>query len=561
MPTVPRLNQPLTSLQPLPSVRVSDNASAEAFGGGQSSQQAFGAAQGVGQQISNIAIQEKQRADDTATQDYFTKLANKRNGLLYGEKDADGQPVPGAYARRGKDALGATEASTAAFDKYADELESNLNETQLLMARKIRNKEKTELTQSLEKHAYQESQNFQDATHKASIETARQDAALNWATPGKVKDALETQRMLIASDPKGLGGEYVGLAVREATSKTHSEVMSSMLSARQDQVAREYFDAHKTELTPDDLERVSRELRSGTVMGETQRSATDIMSKHGSDMKSALSAAREIKDPDIQHATVSEIKTRFAENEKIKQIQDENQSGYALAHIQANKALPPPAVWNSLTAENQKTAQAYLEKVRTGTPIQTDPSIKYELQRMATANQADFLKKDLNEYVASISPEELKQFKQVQATLRAGKTDKSLDGIQTNQHIVDGTLLKNGIDPTPKKGTTDADRNVAIRSQVDKEVEAQQRELGRPLKNEEVQKIMDGIMMKVPVKNGGTDWWASLTSGKIVPKQKPAYEALQEVPAQDMGAIRIALKKKGIAPTPQAIMNLYSRVK
>jgi len=80
----------------------------------------------------------------------------------------------------------------------------------------------------------------------------------------------------------------------------------------------------KSPFTAKDTIAIEQALHVGTVKGDSQRKADELVSKHQDDLKSALDEARTIKDPELRDAVVSRVKGHIADNENaIKLNHDE----------------------------------------------------------------------------------------------------------------------------------------------------------------------------------------------------------------------------------------------
>lgn len=556
MPQVPgpATEQGLTRVQGSPGARVSTQAPAEAFGGGETAQRAINQ---FGGQVMQMAREEKQKADDVATMDAYAKTVQLRNRLMY-------DPKSGAMTRKGKDAFGVGEDYGQQFAQGADEIESTLtNDDQRAMYQKIRQRESMDLDQNLTKHTFQQAQTYEQETMDASIAATREDAVLNYQDPGKIQSSLAMQKSLIMAqaDRGGLSPEAAMMRLKDAESKTHEAVVQRMLANGQDMAASEYYKGIKGSMTAEDTIQLEKALEEGTLRGESQRQAMAITSRHGG-LQGALSEVDKIQDPKIQDATRDRVKQRFAEREQAKNYAQEQafHRSYEIAEKTRRKEDIPPGMWASMSPAQKNSIDAYLAKDN----IATEWGEYYGLKTMAAspALREKFLKTDLMEYRHKLGDTEFKELVNAQTDARKGKMD-TLDGFQTDQQIVNGALAAAGIDPTPKHGSKDANRVAEFRRRVDQEVKKIQQETGKKISNDEMDGVVNNLMMKVTTHPGYTPFNLFKTEKRLYeldPRVDKEYEFnAQDIPKTERQKIESALRSKGYDVNDQSVMALYNQ--
>jgi hypothetical protein len=254
MPSVPRYNEGQIQTQALPNARVSTDAPLSAFGGGQSLDTLTQANVGALEVGQKVALEEKKKADDVATTEFYTNLAKKKQEMLW-------DPKAGALARKGKDSFGALEEYGQGFDKYADDLEKGLaNEEQRAIARKIRQKERLEFDDTIQKHTFNEAKEFEQNTLKSGIETARNDGVLNYTNSKKVEESIKLQEALAAQTMRGQDPETVKAAQASVRSKTQAGVIDRMLAAGQVGMASAYYSKVGFQVTGEDKLQIEAKL-------------------------------------------------------------------------------------------------------------------------------------------------------------------------------------------------------------------------------------------------------------------------------------------------------------
>lgn len=497
MPT-PRIGR--VQGQGFSNLQVSTSAPEGAFGG--ISQQAGQAAQGALNTGFEIAQKEKQKADDTATQEAFAKTVSLRNKLFWDPKD-------GAMAKKGKDAFGVSETYGQEFDKGTDEISETLsNPVQKDMYAKLKQREKMELEGQLEKHTFQESQSYSQEVLASGVAVSRDDAVLNYTSPDIIQKSLQDQRALIETHAaqNGWSEDRLTAELNNSSSKTQSAIIGRMLANGQDLAAKKYFEGIKDQIHGEDVKGVEASIRESTIRGESQRQATTIMSQAGGSERQALTAARKIEDPTIQEAVVREVKVRFAENESIKRNYEENNYKSATNYVEQNKQLPTGATWNAMNLSQRSALTSYLENIRKGVNPERNSQDYYDLMNMASVQDtaSDFMRTDLLTYKANIDQSQLSELIKVQADMRKGLKSSDLDGYRGRAQIVSQGLASVGIDPTPsEKNKQNAERVYKFNNLLDQKIDAYIQENGKKPPNKEIQSMVDSMIEEAVVEGSG----------------------------------------------------------
>jgi hypothetical protein len=213
MPTVPRL-EPQVATAPLPGVRLSPDAPTGAF------------QPASGPDLSGAAeffARERAKGDQRAVleaDNQLSELAIK----LQGE----------ALKRRGKDALGATEATTAAWQQQAAEIEQHTitGEAQTLAFRQRAVARWASLHEAVERHAAAETHAYDDGEANKGLVNRLNDAVAHYTDPAKVRIAIAEQQAIVKDwgARNGLGAEELKDKLASVTSKTQTAVLERMLT-------------------------------------------------------------------------------------------------------------------------------------------------------------------------------------------------------------------------------------------------------------------------------------------------------------------------------------------
>jgi len=554
MAQVPVTQGPRVQQAGIPGVRVNNDAPLESFGGGAGNAEVFKSIGNVGLEASKVYEEEKKKADDSATTEYYAKLAQKKQQLFW-------DPKSGVMTQKGSNSFTAPETYGKQFDDYADELEKSLSGTQIAMAKKIRMKEKLEFDGQILHHVSQESDKYQDETVKSGIMAARNDAILNYNNPGAVDDKIRLQESIYHQTATGKPAALVEVEMKDIRSKTHFAVIDRMLDNGSDIQAKQYFEKVKDQLTGPDVDTVEKNLKAGTLAGESQRTSDQIFNSSRT-MEDALTKALAIQDPKLRDETERRVKDRFAMKQLAIKNQEEQNSKSAgnIIDQTGNTDNIPRSVWNTFSVSDKSSLEAYAKHKREGTQPVTDWNQYYNLKTMASSPEmrSEYQRINLMKYRSNLADAEFKELVNAQEGLRKGddKTAKLLDGVRTDAEIVNNALKQAGVDPN-SKDETEATQINSFRRQVDEKVIAVQQASGKKINSVELQKITDSLIVE-GVTSKGWLWDTKKRKFELNPGEKLQFR-LGDIPAQEKALIEQTLQRRGIPVTDDKILELYSR--
>lgn len=558
-PGAPEYNEPQIGYSPLPDVHISPremNVPVEAFGGGQSRAAENQAVDQFGNDIAEIGKAQKQRADDTAMIDANSQTMKFKQGLLYGTQATDAQPAtPGALNIHGKDAFGISGDYAQKFDDFTNNIASSLTPDQQTLYMKLAANQKEDLASTLEKHTYQETQNYNDEVVKNGLSVNRDEAVLNYNDPDKVSDAIDSQKRILTDNAqkKGLPPEELQAQLNQVTSSTYQGVIDRMLANNQDQLARDFYDQHKDEITDAGVRTaLDKALNEGNMRGESQRLVDDMESKKMTPDQ-AQDYFKTIENPELRDKVQERYKNDIMEK---KRAQQENQSDLfrgAYNTLQKNGSLDAvsPNVMAAMTPEQQESLQKSQRQLIEGTQSVTAPSTYYKLTQMAQKDPKGFQNLNLMQYQPDLSPSDFKHFANAQADAQKGDSTK-LNGILSNKQIVDDVLASSGVDPHAK-ATSGAGKQAAEFSlAVNQQVQQLETSTGKKVTSDDVKSIAKQQMMNVTT---GEHWYGN--------SKKPMYQVGPNdnvvIPPKDSDQITQALQKRGISPNTQNMREMYLR--
>jgi len=556
-PVVPTIKSQVTTA-PVQRARQSADAPLEAFGGmsADNYNRQNAAVNALGNTVSKILEDEIAKADDARTKEAYANLVTAKNDLFWGEK--------GAVNRKGASAVSVTEEYGTEFKKTADKIREGLsNDYQRRTFDQMYQKEDTEFHGLLLRHSNSENQAYQKSVTEGVVATTRNDAVLNYATPGKVDESINTQSAALASylAQQGVAKDQIDAEVAKATSETYTAVIGRMLSLGEDKRASEYFNEVKAKIgSGDALTRLEKALEEGTIRGESQRQTQAIVGK-SKDMSQAIAEARKIDDPKLQDEVVRRVKDEYALRENAQRQGQEQLFEGVMAGIETNpsKDSIPPQTWLAMTPQQRVAAETRIRQVREGIQPVTDWTKYYDVKSLAMQQDTrdQFIKMDLNELRPKMADVEFKELVSMQAGLRKGdgNSQKSLDGYRSDQQVVDSVLLSMGMNPKPNS-VGQKNKIAEFKRAVDEKVQAYQLQTGKKVTNTELQGIADELAVQV-VTERGMIWDTKKRVYELAPGEAFELADVRSVPSSEVLKIQQALRNKGKPVSDEAVVNVY----
>jgi hypothetical protein len=558
MITVPRRDQGGVPTAPLPGARVSPNAPTSAF-----QPPAPVDVSGVTRVVAQLAEKERAKADQLALLDADNQLAQLQADLSVQ-----------ATNRRGKDALGAEADTTDAWKQGVDKIRGNLtNERQQLAFEGRVSGRGQSLYETVARHTQSEVQQYDKETTLAALDIRLNDAIKNYQDPAQVGQALgETKAILTDFGRRnGWAPEVVADKVASQVSKMHSGVIEAMLAKGDDLAASKYYETAKPEIVGTDSVQVVKSLEEGSVRGESQRQADEIVAQQGATRTSALEAAKKITDPKVRDATENRINQHFSEQNAAQQERREKDMLTATDIVEKTGSVYriPPALWTTFTLGEREALKNYGKVMAKGETVVTNWATYYDLQSIASsdATRDRFLRTNLLQYRGQLGDTEFKQLVELQASMRKGdnSADATLGGIRTTQQVVDASLTAAGIDPTPKPDNnpnSDAGRVSRFRRQVDQETAQLEAQTKKKPSAVDVQQIVDNLLVRGIVRGklwGIFDTVDEKRQFERVPGESGFVVDVKDVPYAERRQIEDALRRRQQPVTDANVLRLYQQ--
>ncbi len=560
MPTVPKFDEPRVQQTALPGVRIQGGATEANFGLGSS----FERTQEIGQQVlsaaDKLAKTAKKQADDLMVLEKEQQTAALETDYLY-------NPKTGAMNRRGKDSFGLPDEAREVFKKHHEETEKSLsNDEQKATYRKYAMARFSDVDRKINVHVSGEMYKHDEAVTSSFLETEQNAAAANYKDEARIKLSLDRQTFeyMKHADRNGLAKEVVEEKVASLTSSTHTAVLNRMLAKDQDLAAKSYFGKHKDSIVGKDALSMEKALEEGSLRGESQRIGDRVMDS-GKDLSEGLKQVKDLTQGNPKLRQETEQRVKQLHHDRTAAIESTQKEVFReISNIVENSGgrdKGPPALWDKIELSQRNAIDARSEQLRKGIEPVTDQSEWYNLMNLASApeTKSDFLRTDLVKYRHVLSNGDFQEMTKLQVKLRADGGSKELDGFRTDSMIVNDSLTAAGIDATsPKQGTEDAQKVAIFRRKVDEEIRTYQDRSSKKVTNEDVQRIVDGLIIKgKDPKSGIFGFFKSDKSAFEVENIEEIEISVDSLPKGERKEIEMELRKRKLPVTDDRIVRIY----
>lgn len=229
--------------------------------------------QQVGNALSNVAdvrfrIQQEEKAK--ASQAEFMETDGKA-GVLENSLLTD--PVNGAFARQGKDAIGLTPKVLEDFDKEISKLDSGLhNERAKFAFREATTKRRQEIERMLNRHEGEQTRRYYEAERQSYVDQAHSTAVTYYRDPVRVDQEIEKQRAAIEQTP-GISAEMKAAQLAASRSQTYSGVIDRYLANIEIDGAEKYYASVKDKINGEQATRIESTIRIAKDRRDAEKKA------------------------------------------------------------------------------------------------------------------------------------------------------------------------------------------------------------------------------------------------------------------------------------------------
>ena len=387
MPQVPLSQNVGVETRPLPGPRVDVNAPIEAFGGGAAIKHPD--ISGLADEAKNIFLEERQKADDVAQVASGSQLAALHTKLLLNAK-----------SQLGANAFTTPETTNEDWQKGTAEIADSLTSpAQREQFAKMAAMHQSELDGAVQAHVAAQRQVYTGQQLDSYIKNAK-DVGLATGTPEAISLSIDNQTIALHKllTNAGADPETVKQTIAANASDMHVAFIGQLVDAGQDITAKQYFDAHKSEILGSELGKVERLVGDGSTEGESRRQADKIL-QTATTFDDAMKQVGQIENTKVADATEHRIRQHFADVANQREAQQKanyEAAGKILEQTHSTSAIPR-TMWLDGLSQAQRDTLRSQENLFHAPPKEGpgDPNKFLELQHESIFNPATFSQRNI----------------------------------------------------------------------------------------------------------------------------------------------------------------------
>jgi hypothetical protein len=497
-----------------------------------------------GSQFASIEVDAVNQANQTRVNDALNKAVESRLRLTY-------DPQGGYVHLRGNAALERPDGKLLDeefTEKYQQQLnqigESLGNGAQRQIFQQRAGELVTQFRGNLVQHVAKEFATYQDGVLDGTIKTNTLQMAASWGDPQLLTQSQEAIKAAVVERGRlqGLSGQQIEANMVAALSPGNMAVIQGAIDAGMTDYAKEYLTQHEKALVPEARLQAKKILDASDFETRAQTNSEKFMTEAGGDVSKALAMARENLTGKDEDAAVTRIKMLDAERVTLRERVQKDAADNAWRVYADTGSLRgiAPSIMSAMDGKDldalRRTARADADAKRSRTEVKTDPNIYYALS-MAAATNPNFKDEDLRRYFDVLSPGDRKHFIDTQAKMqRPGESEQIATAQQQIGAVIKSLNLRN-----EDAGLFTMEANKALF--------AAQQSAGKPLDDQQRQKVLDGLVLKGEVP--GTIWNSSTMRFKANAEGQTFVPKFSQVQKNQATA---ALQRQGITnPTQEQI--------
>lgn len=503
MPTVPRYGSQQVAPQALPGVRVNPATSTHTplnivdNTGVQTAQSLSSTLNQVGSTLLQVQRREEAQANQVRVNDAMNQAVEAKLNLTYGQA--------GYINFKGKEALERPDGMSLR-DEYTQQLDDQLkaisdslgNEDQRRQFNLQASQLSVQFGGGVAQHTAREYETYQVSVQDGTIKTAQQQMGLAWGDPAMLaqsKEAISAASYEMGK-LRGWSGQEVEAYTTAQLSMGHSTVIAEAANAGNIGYAKEYYSQNREQMSADARLRAEKVLEVGDFEQTTQDAAGKLYAENKGDIGAALTKAREQYKGKEEDAIVQRLKGLDAERVQLRERaqNDAADSAWRIYAQSGTLARIPPTTLAAMDGKQlealRRTARADQEAALAKQQVKTDPNIYYALATMAGAAPEQFKQQDLRNFFDKLSPGDREHFINLQTKAqKPQETDQVVTvGAQKNAMVQTLGLKKEAAG--------------LFHQQADKALFAAQQEKGKPLNQDERQKVLDKLVVQGEIQYG-----------------------------------------------------------
>lgn len=533
MPQVPRVTGPGVDLRAAPNVQQNvSGVNSAAFGG-----RTAALVGDLGNTFQHI------KDTNDADQVFRAETALKTDYLAFERSEME---------RQGVDAKGAGERAAKwwgeASTKYAEGLTSGRQS-------QIFNRSLTAVqmagNETLLRH---ETQQRNRSVAESTMAQAGTAANIAIADPSQERVDLSRQQIIssysVLGKLRGEAPEVTQAATQKALTDMHKGVVMRLVDDDPD-AAKAYFYTHRKEIDGSQQQVIEKALKHGGLLLKGQQVADKVMNDY-TDLNQANAYIEANFSGEEEKAVKQEVQQRWAMKDTVMNKARTEAYGQGQLLVARGQRVPQSlalTMGDGHYAQLLEHAEARAKRLAAEDKIKTDFKTYDTLNRLSWQDPQSFANLDLGRFQDRLSSADLKRFSEDQQKMGTAEGQK---GLQSREQ-----QIATAMDQLKLRGDSNAEKRGLFSRKVNDALMEEQKVLGRPLKYEETQKVIDQQTISVAI------------PGFIWDTEKRAYEvkgserdkAKIVVPEDDRKQIIEALRAKGQPTNEVNILDLYKRVK
>lgn len=369
----------------MPNVQTTDNAPAEAFGGGASQKAVTDSTGSLISAATEVYHQQKFYADQAAVLPKATDIEHQATAIELGAK-----------GMLGDNAAGAADYAKNAWDKVTKDIQSQANnQQQTAMLNKMLTMRQEQIDKVVQTHMFEQQKVADNQNTESYLSAVGDNAVANYDKPDVISDAFDKQAAAIemVGQRQGWSPDVVAQKKADAASATSSAIVKQYLDNEDYKGAQTYYDNNKDAFVGKDIGVVEKSLQDGQTLQAGMDTWDKVQGLKLSDGNPDLQAIENhvMNDSDLadkeRQKVLAFVKAKAGEEKVNKAQQDAaNDRSFLNDAVQARKDGQPLQQAQQLAQQyaidpyDQAQKEAAIAKIYAPQEAKTDPATKISLQ-------------------------------------------------------------------------------------------------------------------------------------------------------------------------------------
>jgi len=521
----------------LPSTTGVRTPSADAFGAGVGS-----ALQGAGNELMKIALDERNREDETRAREADTLYTRKLNDLKRGYSQ-----------QNGKVAFESQEDYQKAVDEIRREAMDGLaNDRQRTMFSPLADRKHGEAIEFGKTYASKALKEWEIGELTAQGEMHLESAASSYGTPeGEQEMQALMENIEDLGERSGWAPDVIALQKQKMTSSAVTKKIDSMLESNP-YAAQQMFKDNRDKLTMGDAAKLDNKVQTYVDKRAAFDQADRILAETDGDATAAWEATKDIQDPErrsaVQRLVKEDIRMRdIIEKDAKRRLADAEWNKILQSERPSMRDLPVPGTVDPAVYISMEKYIKHKQE-NPGRDIKTNDVLMNKLLLM---DRDELNGVDLNQHQHELSPTDLGKLKKLQSG------DPEEVRIQTTM----SELYKRGLAGVGINHKKAPKRAAEFKSDVDLALQEATEAKGNKLNAAEQSKIVNEVVYrhKTKIKQGG--WWPfdeEITLAEFK-KQLPVDANGNTLADDEIMAIVDAIEAEDMVATPERVITYLKK--